>query len=177
MQTSNWTTKYKKLRPEDRFSLEERYNCLKTDITPKTVEREGHGLFSNNIETMPHLLGVTKEHEDEIKRIQRLIDIDTSLEAKGGMRQRLYRRMKEIQEELIKIMPTVAETNYTLKSSGSVDFERAVVKTMYFQQRKIRLCEEWKQIKNRLEPQDPTADDINALAPFGGGRKDVPTLA
>ena len=164
--------KYRKLRPEDRQALEDRYNSLKIETQQAITESEGRGIYGVEITTMPHLVTDSSAIGSEAKKLEKLIEIDASLEAKGSLRQRLYLRMRQIQDELSKVMPTIEENNCTMKSSGAAIFERAVLKSMQFMQRYVFLCEEWKQIKNRLDPDDPMADNIYSIAGKGGGRRE-----
>lgn len=161
----DWKSKFKKLRPEDRQRLEQKHKQLTFDISQGSEDRD--------IITMPHIIGDTGTVKSEINRLARLIDIDMSLEAKGNTRQMLYRRMKQIEDEILKVIPSVTEANLSVRVNGSAEFERAVKKQMVFMKDYIKLCEEWKQIKNRLEPEDPIADDLSTITPKGGGYREA----
>jgi len=144
-----------KLRPEDRSRLEQKHKSLKFSLTPAQI-----GRGSEAQENMPHLLQYKDDIERKINKIGHQIEADASLEAKGRTRAVLSKRKKEIEVLLRVHLPSLSEANRTMKSSGPADFERAVQKTIKMVEMFGKLVTEWKQIMNRLEPEDPTADDI-----------------
>lgn len=149
----------KKMSPEDRKALESRYKSMVLSASGKELDLGEDGIH------LPDRMQNRRTITNESIRLKRVLDKDASLVAVDPEeRRKLSERMNWIAGHLRDSAPTVAEVNRTIKSSGHADFERAVQKSMYWQGPEVmKLIEEWKQIKNRLEPDDPTADDVMIL--------------
>ena len=153
---------YKKMRPEDRENLQDRYNYLMFIISNKS---EGHG--EDSIIGMNHLLDIG-EIQSEANRIKRILDFDESLNLRIDKdRVRLISRMRELEYIITKNFPSWKSQMATIKSSGELSFEQSVQQSLYFMRNFTKHVEEWKQIKNKLEPNDPEADNVYILARQG----------
>lgn len=148
------------MRFEDRQALKNRLNLMTLQASKKEVA------IDSDESHLPHRMQDSRYLNAQAGRLKNILDKDECLVARSDEdRSKLSRRMNEIRDHLIKSAPTYAEINVTMKSSGSAEFERVVQKIMHWNSPKIlKLIEEWKQIKSRLEPDDPTADAVEMLS-------------
>lgn len=150
----------KKLAPEDKVAMKSRFDSMVLSTVDKEVE---HG--QDDIH-MPRLMQSSKQISAQAAQLKKVLEVDNSMSViKDGERARLSKRMAEIADYLRKYAPTYAEVHRTIKSSGHADFEKAVQKAMFWQSEKTtKMILEWKEIKNKLEPEDPNADDVELLS-------------
>ena len=149
---------FRKLQPEDRQSLESKYKGILFSLTQDKSE-------SSDVFTSSKFMVNSSALQKEASKIKSILNKDDSLCAINDKdRSKLSDRMKQIEIFIKKHALTSGEIWTTIKSSGQSQFEKCVQKAMFWNSEKIvKLVEEWRQIKNRLEPKDPFADDISIL--------------
>ena len=147
----------RKLQPEDRQQLERKLFTLTSSLKEGSTERD--------IYNRPGLIEDSASISSRARQIKSLLDADKSLEARTPyQRSKLSKRLVEIRNILLKHVMYAREIYMSPKANGTPDFERAVQKAMFWNSDKCaNLVTEWRDIMNRLEPDDPTADDVSSL--------------
>jgi hypothetical protein len=98
--------------------------------------------------------------ERQIRRKENILDRDEGLIAKGAQKDRLAKRAEELEKEIRENMPSRDEM---WARPGTVESERAVRKNMKFEAEHGDKVREWKEIQNRLEPEDPLVSNVERL--------------
>ena len=150
---------FQKLQPEDRQAMRAKYNSIMFSLKEDASE-------SPDIYAASRYLTDPAKSKAQAGRIKRILDRDDSLCPKTDTeRAKLDGRMREIEDYLRRHTLTNGEVWATVKTSGQSQFERAVKKAMFWNSPEVmKLVEEWRSLKNRLEPEDPMADDIEILS-------------
>lgn len=159
---------HKKLRPEDRQSLKSRMEYINFILANKSS-----GSGQEEEIGMGHLLNNKSELMRESNKIKHQLDYDDSLiERQDLQRHRLVLRMKELEDKITKNFPSWRSQWTTVKTSGNLNFEKSVNESIYFMTNFTKDVEEWKKIKNILEPDDPEADNVYMLSKQGPTHED-----
>ncbi len=96
------------------------------------------------------------------KKLEEMLNKDDDLKANSGAeRDRLYRQVKALEEKIKKNLPSDREQGR--RSTMGFDFEMAVRKTVHSQKTDGADIRLWQQLKRRLEPDNPLADDVGLL--------------
>ena len=137
----------------ERKDVEEKLKRINDDLDPNSKSEE--------TDSRPNLLQNKAAILLEKRKLEEMLNKDDDIRAhSGGDRDRLYAREKEIRAILKKDRLSVREVSL---KPGSSDFESAVRKQMYNETHNGKLILEWQQIKRRLEPENPLADDVGLL--------------
>lgn len=140
-----------KMDPVDRQSLEESAEALKDQI------RAIDGRETETAGTLDRGLLVR-----QLAKKEAILNRDQDLEAKGVAKDKLAREAREIEAEIKEHMPT---HNEMWAKSGTVEMERAVRKNMAFEAKFGDKVRRWKEIQNRLEPDDPLVSNVERIRP------------
>lgn len=107
--------------------------------------------------------GDSSEARKRIAQNKMILQRDDDLTPKtDGQSNRLYARAKEIEGVLIKNMPTKREM---WPKPGSAEASQAVRHNLKFQDQYSGLCQEWQDIQNKLNPDDPNAQSLELIRP------------
>jgi len=101
----------------------------------------------------------------QVAHLDKAIHEGTAPAVRGVGKDRLYARAKELKEIIIKGMPTQYEMDNPGKCVGAVGKHRNWEKATHMAR------EEFRQIMRTLEPDDPTAVDVEQWRPAGGPNK------
>jgi hypothetical protein len=94
---------------------------------------------------------------------KRILERDAQLVPQTGAQKDAVRKeIMRLQELIVKEMPTTTEMNYQL---GTVESEQAVRKNRMFQQKWTPTLLRLKDLKRRLEPDDPLAGNLERIRP------------
>ena len=105
--------------------------------------------------------GVAEMKSDVMKK-KLVLERDESLRAQGTEKDRLAARLKEIEARILPDMPSMSEM---WAKPGSIEADRAVRKNMAFHAKHGELVREWQNLKKRLEPDDPWAQNLDSIRP------------
>lgn len=106
----------------------------------------------------------------EIKRFEDILDKDDQLIARDpGLKDAYHKEAKDLEIQIRKFAPSRQESWTTMKTP--LDFERAVEKQTYWIKKGSVLVNRWKELRRRLEPENPYADSVEKLM---DGYKKVP---
>jgi hypothetical protein len=95
--------------------------------------------------------------------LEELLNKDDDLKAvSGAERDRLAGRIRVLEDKIKKEMPTDREQAFR-SAKDPQDFEAAVRKTVAHQRERGNDIREWQQLKRRLEPDNPMADNVGLL--------------
>ena len=111
----------------------------------------------------PDLLTQTSQIKNEITKLEKRLDQDDQLVARGSEKDRLSHELSELEEQIIKEAPSYNTQWTTVKQHGEVAFDQSVRQMQDWQNKNIRKIERWKEIKRRLEPDNPFADRTDCL--------------
>ena len=96
------------------------------------------------------------------RQLEDMLNKDDDLKAANGAeRDRLYKQVKVLEEKIKKNLPTDREQ--ARRQTSGFDFEMAVRKTVVSQKTDGADIRLWQQLKRRLEPDNPLADDVGLL--------------
>ena len=96
------------------------------------------------------------------KQIEEMLNKDDDLAAHtDGDKDRAWRRAKELQGKISNGQLSAREEATMPKNAQ--DFEMAVKKQIAHQKANLKDIQEWQQLKRRLEPDNPLADDVGLL--------------
>jgi len=96
------------------------------------------------------------------RQLEEMLNKDDDLKANSGAeRDRLAKQVKELEERIKKNLPSDREQSY--RQQAGFDFEMAVRKTVFSQKTNGAEIRLWQQLKRRLEPDNPLADDVGLL--------------
>jgi hypothetical protein len=98
----------------------------------------------------------------EIDDKKMILQHDEDLEARGGQRDRMSARVKEIDGILVKNMPTKREM---WPKAGSSEAQQAVRHNLKFQEQYDPLVHERMDLLNKLNPDDPGAASLELIRP------------
>jgi hypothetical protein len=143
-----------------KMSVDEVEN-LKKDIQEKEdIVKNVDGL-SIDLETKSHM-------QHQINRTKAILERDESLVAVGSEKDRIQKRIREIEEQIVKDRPTTDEMNIPL---GTLESSRAVQKNIAFHKKHIQAEIELQNLRKRLEPSDPYAQNLEYARPDKYGKK------
>jgi hypothetical protein len=131
------------------LSIAEREGLVdeRRDLNSQLKQSEfGKGTAAEQIDT-----GAIKR---QISRLDKGIDEGTAPSVRGATKDRMYARAKELKEIIMKGLPTRFEMENPGKAIGAVGKHRNWEKATHTAR------EEFRQIMKTLEPEDPTAVDI-----------------
>jgi predicted RNase H-like nuclease (RuvC/YqgF family) len=94
------------------------------------------------------------------RRNQFILQRDAALVAKGRKKDSIAREIKQLEEEIAKHRPT--RTMMAAKP-GTPEFDRAVKMNLEFQRKYTPMMFHLKDLKRRLEPDDPDADNLERI--------------
>lgn len=107
--------------------------------------------------------GDVSEARKRIAHNKMLLQRDDDLRPKtDSQSNRLFARAKEIESILKDKMPTKREM---WPKAGSAEAQRAVRHNLQFQERYSGLCQEWQDLQNKLNPDDPYAQSLELIRP------------
>ncbi len=96
------------------------------------------------------------------RQLEEMLNKDDDLKAASGAeRDRLYKQVKDLEAKIKKNLPSDREQ--ARRSTSGFDFEMAVRKTVFSQKTDGADIRLWQQLKRRLEPDNPLADDVGLL--------------
>lgn len=96
------------------------------------------------------------------RQLENMLNQDDDLKANSGAeRDRLNDQVKKLEEKIKKNLPSDREQ--AQRQSAGFDFEMAVRKTVFSQRTDGADIRLWQQLKRRLEPDNPLADDVGLL--------------
>lgn len=96
------------------------------------------------------------------RQLEEMLNQDDDLKAaNAGERDRLSKEVKRLEEKIKRNLPSDREQ--ARKQSQGFDFEMAVRKTVFSQRTDGADIRLWQQLKRRLEPDNPLADDVGLL--------------
>ena len=95
--------------------------------------------------------------KNEIRRYDDILHQGEPAAARGINKDRLVKRAEELREEMRKNMPTREQMDHPAKNPGAIQKH---LKWAKLNDPKVR---EYKEIMRRLEPEDPTAMDVECL--------------
>ena len=144
----------KKMGAKEREACEEELANHKADLAGKEQEHEG---------SRPDLLQETGRIKHRIKFLEEMLNRDDDLKAASGAeRDRLVKQAAELEVKIKKEMLTPRQE--ALRSHvNPQDFEMAVRQQMAHQKNQLKNIQAWQQIKRRLEPENPMADNVGLL--------------
>lgn len=102
------------------------------------------------------------EMKADIAKKKALLDKDESLIAVGSEKDRIVARIKELEAQFVKDMPT---RNEMWAKAGTEESDRAVQKNIRFHRLHDAKLFEWQNLKKRLEPHDPWAQSLDSIRP------------
>ena len=96
------------------------------------------------------------------RQLEEMLNKDDDLKASSSAeRDRLYSQVKVLEEKIKKNLPSDREQ--AKRQTAGFDFEMAVRKTVFSQKNDGADIRLWQQLKRRLEPDNPLADDVGLL--------------
>jgi len=99
----------------------------------------------------------------QITRSKKILEKDAELVPQtAGQKDAIFKEIKRLEELVIKEMPTVNEMNAQL---GSREADQAVRKNLNFQKKWNSVLLRLKDLKRRLDPEDPFAGDLERIRP------------
>ena len=111
----------------------------------------------------PELLQEKGRIQARKRFLEDLLNKDDDLKAvSGAERDRLMGRIRVLEDKIKREMPTDREQSLRVATSPQ-DFEAAVRKTVAHQRDRGNDIREWQQLKRRLEPDNPMADNVGLL--------------
>jgi len=102
------------------------------------------------------------EMKADIARKKEVLAKDEALIAKGPEKDALVARIKELENQFLKDMPT---KNEMWAKTGTEESDRAVQKNLRFHRLHDAKLFEWQNLKKRLEPHDPWAQSLDSIRP------------
>lgn len=103
-----------------------------------------------------------EEMKLDIAKKKEVLQRDEDLVARGAEKDRVQQRIKELEAEFVKDMPT---RNEMWAKPGTEESDRAVQKNLRFHRLHDREVFEWQNLKKRLEPNDPWAQSLDSIRP------------
>lgn len=98
-----------------------------------------------------------------INKSKRILERDAQLIPQtGAQKDAIRKEIMRLEEMIVKEMPSVREMNYPL---GSVESEQAVRKNRSFQNKWTPTLLRLKDLKRRLDPDDPLAGNLERIRP------------
>lgn len=144
--------KIAKLHPDDRSSIQEQADAIKDQI--------------RSIDSRETQIGETLDRgllDRQLRKKEEILDRDERLRPKtAAEKDKMMRRAKELEAQIRKEMPSY---NEMWRKPGTVEMEHAIRKHQAFEAKQGQAVREWKDIQNRLEPDDPSAGNIERLRP------------
>lgn len=142
-----------KMAAGERKAVEGELQQLVDDLGGKQQDGEG---------SRPELMQEKGQLLTRKRRLEEMLNKDDDLKAANGAeRDRIYKRVKVLEEKIKKNLPSDREQ--AQRSVAGFDFEMAVRKTVFSQQTNGADIREWQQLKRQLEPDNPLADDVGLL--------------
>lgn len=128
-------------------------------LAMQVAQREEEILAKKDINPDADVSAMKKEIEDK----KMILQHDEELTPKSSTaRDRMAARAKEIESVLVKNMPTKREM---WPKPGSSEAQQAVRHNLKFQEQYDPLVHEWKDIQNKLNPDDPGAASLELIRP------------
>ena len=142
-----------KMSATERKAAEEELQRIMDDLNGKQQDGEG---------PRPELLQQKGALLRKKRTIEERLNKDDDLKASSGAeRDRIAARVKVLEGKIKREMPT--EREQAQRSTAGYSFEMAVRKTVAHQKDRGADIREWQQLKRRLEPDNPLADDVGLL--------------
>ncbi len=144
----------KKMGANERKACEAELQQINDDLKGKTEEGEG---------SRPEMLQEKGRILGRKRFLEEMLNKDDDLKAASGAeRDRIFKKVEELELRIKKEQPTDREQAYR-SASNAQDFELAVRKTVAHQRQRGDDIRAWQQLKRRLEPDNPLADDVGLL--------------
>lgn len=121
-------------------------------------QREEEILAKKDLNPDADVSAMRKEIDDK----KMILQHDEDLEARGNQKDRMSARVKEIDDVLIKNMPTKREM---WPKPGSSEAQQAVRHNLKFQEMYDPLVHERMDLINKLNPEDPGAASLELIRP------------
>lgn len=142
-----------KMGATERKAAEAELHQIMDDLGGKAQDGEG---------SRPELLQEKGRYLTRKRKLEEMLNKDDDLKAvSGAERDRLYSQVKILEERIKKELPSDREQSQ--RQTAGFDFEMAVRKTVSHQQTRGADIRLWQQLKRRLEPDNPLADDVGLL--------------
>jgi len=145
----------KKLSVEERQSLR-----MEVEEKKAILENRDEGDFVST--SAGQSLVARDQMARDLRRKELLLQKDEELTARGAEKDRIYRRIKDLEAKLRPYMPS---ENEMWAKMGTQDSDNAVKKNLYFQKTFIRELLELKDLRRRLEADDPGAGNLEKMRP------------
>ena len=144
----------KKMGAKEREACEDELANHKSDLAGKEQEHEG---------SRPDLLQETGRIKHRIKFLEEMLNKDDDLKAcSGAERDRLVKQADSLARTISNGMLSAREES-TRQIKDPQAFELAVRKQIAHQRAQLQNIQAWQQIKRRLEPDNPMADNVGLL--------------
>ena len=144
----------KKMGAKEREACEQELEQHKADLEGKEQEHEG---------SRPDLLQEKLRIQKRVKFLEEMLNKDDDLKAcSGAERDRLSKTAEELAAKIKNGNLSHREESYRSHVSPQ-DFELAVRKQIAHQRAQLKNIQAWQQIKRRLEPDNPMADNVGLL--------------
>ena len=143
-------------QPPQKLSVDERAGLAEQVRERKAMLENEDGLSSEFIQDKGNLASVIRKDEERLEK-------DETLVPKSGVaRDRIMKEIKELTEKVQRDMPTANEMDAKL---GTRESDLAVKKNIYFHKKWGSTLIRIKDLKRRLDPDDPRADDLEQIRP------------
>jgi hypothetical protein len=139
-----------KMSDEDRKALEDQIREDELILANPDKIAAAEGVMGN------------RQMRDSVRRKKDALGRDEDLIAKGDEKDRIYKRIKELEIILKQNMPS---RNEMWSRLGTDDSNTAVQKNMYYHKKFAREIQEVINLKRRLEPSDPQAGSLERIRP------------
>lgn len=136
-----------------------------TALTEKVKEQEEiiNDLPADDEIGASHVLQDKDRLKQSISRGKKILERDAQLVPQtAGQKDAIRKEIIRLEELVVKEMPTQHEMNYQL---GTVESEQAVRKNRAFQDKWTPTMLRLKDLKRRLEPDDPLAGNLERIRP------------
>ncbi len=142
-----------KMGHTDRKAVEAELQSIMDDLNGKQQDGEG---------SRPELLQEKGRILVRKKKLEEMLNKDDDLKANSGAeRDRLVTQIRDLESRIKKNLPSDREQAY--RGAAGFDYEMAVRKTVFSQKTNGADIRLWQQLKRRLEPDNPMADDVGLL--------------
>lgn len=140
----------KKLSAQDTESLRKDIERMENQLKPSNPDAQD--FYNPGVQDKGAI-------ERQIEHKKMVLDHDEDLRARGGEKDRLFNRQKEIEEVLRKRKPSHKE----MWAKDPSEFSRAVQHNVTYQEKYQPLEHELQNIRVRLDPDDPNAHSLEYL--------------
>lgn len=167
---SSWKDTCCKMSVDEVKNLVDRINTLKMEVNPQNFVQRGDRGNEVIASTRPDMIQDVASIKAEIRRLENILDKDDQLILRGADKDKALTEIAEIEIVLRKDIPS--KNDQWQVSRNGFDFEHGVTKVLHWQQINAAAIARWKELKRRLEPDNPFADKIELLMPGFNAKKE-----